>query len=201
MHIAGVRIGLEFGDGQPAKAHDIAETKIAGARRLGYQDQRLQLRQRGALQGAAGAGRNFRRQGLEHRRVVRGLKPIRHNERLAGDLVQRILKLPGAVGRVDIDEDQAEFGRRIHRDDPLDVVRRPDADPIPGLQIELQQTFGKKVRLRIEFAIAQAQALLAGHQRLSIGGFAHRVGQQAAYRQLQQRLFCRSANVTGIVGH
>ena len=104
---------------------------------------------------AAAAGGRFSRAGgppargqlAQHGEIVAGLEAGGGDQGAAADLVQRVLQLVGAVGRVDVDQDQAGLGGGELRHHPLGVVGRPDADPVAGLEAQRQQAGGEGVDL------------------------------------------------------
>ena len=77
--------------------------------------------------------------------IVRGLERRRQDQRLALDLVHRVLELGAPVGRVDVDQDQARLGGGELGQRPFGAVGRPDADAIAALQPQRQQAGGEIV--------------------------------------------------------
>src|SRR5207244_11197019 len=55
-------------------------------------------------------------------------------------LIEGVLELGGAVGRVDVDEDRAHGRGAVLNDDPLVPVRRPDPHPIAFTDSARDQT-------------------------------------------------------------
>jgi len=100
--------------------------------------------------------------------VVRGFQRRRQDQRLALDLVHRVLELGAAVGRVDVDQHQPRLGGGELGQGPFRAVGRPDADPIAALQAERQKTGREIVDAAAELAPAPAHVLLAHHQRLAV---------------------------------
>ena len=98
---------------------------------------------------------------IEHAGVVAGLERGRGHQRPAADLVQRVFQLGQAIGRVDVDQDQAGPGGGELGEHPFGVVGRPDADAVARLEPERQQAGGEGVGPLGEFAPGPADALLA----------------------------------------
>src|ERR1700691_3247700 len=86
--------------------------------------------------------------------IVGGLEALGEDERLATDFVERVFKLGSAIGRIDIDQDEARFGGGELREYPFVVVWRPDADAVAWLEIERQEPGGELVDLLAQFAVA-----------------------------------------------
>uniref|UniRef100_A9U7B9 Predicted protein n=1 Tax=Physcomitrium patens TaxID=3218 RepID=A9U7B9_PHYPA len=141
--------------------------------------------------GAAGDG-DFGRlclgaDGGGHSAVVAGLELRHGHQGLAADLVERVLHLGGAVGRVDVDQHQADLGRGQLHQHPFGVVVRPDADAVALVQPQAQQRAGQAARLGVQAGIAVAQALVAADQGLAIGLAGRHVGKEIADGLLDQR--------------
>src|SRR5215475_13987838 len=92
----------------------------------------------------------LRDQRLEHRGVVAALEARRKDERPAADVLQREGKLAGAIGRVDVDEDESRACRGKHRQDPLRAIRGPDADTLPRPQAAGEESAGDALYLGVE---------------------------------------------------
>ena len=71
---------------------------------------------------------------LDHAHVVRGLERRRSDQRSHPRLVEHVSEFVRAVGRIDVDQDRADLGRRVLDDGPLRAVRRPDADAVTLLR-------------------------------------------------------------------
>ena len=151
-----------------AHAEHVGEAQEAALFVVADADQRGQLRQALGLQFAGSAAVDFRRQLAQHADIVAGLERIRGDQRLAADLVERIVELGESIGRIDVDQDQSGLGGGELRDHPLGIVRRPDADAVAGVEPERQQSRGKGVDLGFQLAIAPAHALLAGDERVAV---------------------------------
>ncbi len=98
---------------------------------------------------------------LDHRCVVGRLERGRGDEHPAARLVERVLELGGAVGRVDVDEDHAGLGRRVLDEHPLAAVGTPDAQPVAGRQARGEQRPRGAVDLLVELRVGQAEVLVA----------------------------------------
>jgi hypothetical protein len=66
------------------------------------------------------------------RQEIAGLEALDEHERLAPHVVECELELGGAVGRIEVDQDESRFGARELRQGPLGAVGGPDADAIAG---------------------------------------------------------------------
>ena len=84
----------------------------------------------------------------DHRHVVRRLERRRRDQHAAAGLVERVLELARPVRRVDVDQDHADLRRRVLHEDPLDVVGAPDADPVAGLEPEVERARARSRRRR-----------------------------------------------------
>ena len=104
----------------------------------------------------------------QHGQIVAGLEAGGGDQGAAADLVQRVFQLVGAVGRVDVDQDQAGLGGGELRHHPLRVVGRPDADPVAGLEAQRQQAGGEGIDLGLQLGPGPAQALLADDQGIAL---------------------------------
>ncbi len=140
-----------------AELHDFIESPHAHDRLVTEVNQDLQIRH------------PVRVQGLHHLDVVAGFEAGFGNQAAAADLVERVLELGQAVGRVDVDEDQAGIGAAELRQQPFGAIGRQHADAIAGLESRREQAGG-------EFAGALAQlfprppnALVRNDQRVLIG--------------------------------
>ncbi|MNV11323.1 hypothetical protein D3C71_1018840 [compost metagenome] len=111
-----------------------------------------------------------RAQLAQHAQVVAGLELRHRHQRLAADLVERVLELRGAVGGVDVHEDQADLGGGDLHQHPGHVVVRPDAHAVAGHEPQAQQRAGQLVRRGLQFAVGEALAFVAADE-----GFAFRL--------------------------
>ena len=105
----------------------------------------------------------------QHAEVVTGLEAGHGDQRFAVDLVQRVLDFCRAVRRVDVDQNQADFGRGQLHQHPFGIVVRPDADALARLQAQAEQRAGEAVGLNLQFAVAVAAALMNADQRFVVG--------------------------------
>ena len=108
-------------------------------------DDRAECWQLLRMQLARTGDREFRRQGIDHSDIIAGLEARRGDQRFAAGPVQGVFDLAEAVGGVDVDQDHPGLGGGELGDDPLGVIRRPDAGAIPRLQAERDQAGGKGV--------------------------------------------------------
>jgi hypothetical protein len=100
--------------------------------------------------------------------IVRGLERRRQDQRLALDLVHRVLELGAPVGRVDVDQHEARLRRGELCERPLGGIWRPDADPVAALQPQGHQPGGQIVDPAAKLAPAPAYLLVAHDQRLAV---------------------------------
>ena len=154
----------------------LADANERGQRR---QPLRLQFAGRGAV--------DLRRQLAQHGDIVAGLERLGGDQRLAADLVERVFELGQAIGRIDVDEDQAGLGGRELGDHPFGIVRRPDADAVAGRKPERQQPGGQGVDLGFQLAIAPADVLLPHDQRVALAPALRRLVEMHADGVADQR--------------
>ena len=109
------------------------------------------------------------RQLAQHAQVVAGLEARHGHQQLAIDLVQRVFHLAGAVGRVDVHQNQTHLGGGQLHQQPLGVVVRPDRHPVARHQAQAQQGARQAAGLGLQFTVGQASPLMHAHQRLVIG--------------------------------
>src|SRR5262249_16873440 len=98
---------------------------------------------------------------LEMGRVRAHVLDERHQASVGDDrhrlgVVQLVLDLALAVGRVHRAGDRADAGDRVERDDVLRAVRRQDADAVALLHAERRERPREAVGQRLELAIGQA---------------------------------------------
>ena len=122
-----------------------------------------------------------------HRDVVRGLEARGRDQHAAARLVEGVLELARAVGRVDVDEDRAELRRGVLHQHPLDVVRAPDAHPVTGLEPASQQAPSEPVGLGVELRVGEPEPLVARHHRLLVGCTRRRPLESRPDRLVEQR--------------
>ena len=84
----------------------------------------------------------------DHCGVVGGLERPCGDQHADARLVEHVLQLLGAVGRVDADQDRADLGRGVLQLRPLRAVRRPDADPVALLDAQRGSGRGRARRRR-----------------------------------------------------
>ena len=82
----------------------------------------FQMRDLGRHQLSRGALRQFRRQHLQHFKVLTGLKRLRRYHRLALDLVERVLQFIWPIGWIDTHHNRADLGRGELRQTPLHAI-------------------------------------------------------------------------------
>ncbi len=125
-------------------------------------------------------------QAQEHRGVVARAERRDREDPLHLGPRERVRQLAGAVGRVDVDEHGADARRGHLQELPLEVVRRPDADALPGPETGAEQAAREAIDGGRELRIAQAapleerdgrlaRAVLAGDSREMCGD---RIGEE-----------------------
>src|SRR6516225_7369752 len=137
----------------------------------------------------------FRRQLAEHADVIRGLELFGEDERLATDFGQRVFEFGDAVGRIDIDQDEARFGGGELGQHPLAIVGRPDADAVAGIKSECQKSGGQLVGGCAQFAVTQAHLLMPDHQRRPRGPFRAGLVKKFSDGLADERLIARTVNI------
>ena len=136
----------------------------------------------GALECRA-VGAHGRQQG----HVVGGAEPAREDQQPHARLLERMAQLHGLVGGIDVHQDGADARGRVLRDDPLEPIRRPDADAIARLDADGQECPRDLGRLAPQLPIGGAVALRADHERVVIGHTLHRARQIRADGLAEQR--------------
>jgi len=76
-------------------------------------------------------------------------------------------ELESAIGRIDADQDGADFRGRELRQAPLKAIRRPYADAITLADAERQQSCSKPVHPFSILAVTPAHALMAHDQTVA----------------------------------
>src|SRR5579859_830570 len=89
----------------------------------------------------------------DHAQIVRSLQPLSADEQPGARLIEHELEFPGAVSRVDVDQDRADLGRRVLGDRPFRAVRRPDTYPVALLDPHFQQPERQRIDVSGEFRI------------------------------------------------
>ena len=110
----------------------------------------------------------FRRQFPQHAKVVAAPELPGGDNRLALHLVQGVFQFVQPVSRVDTHHDRADFGSRVLGQAPFVAVGRPDADTIPGRDIQGQQATGQAIDLALVLAVSPADALVAHDEGLPV---------------------------------
>ena len=124
------------------------------------------------------ATRQFRCQRSDHSDIVGRLEGGCCNQRLAPHFVQRIFQLRNTIGRVDADQNGPDPRRGKLSQQPFHAVGRPDADPIPGFDTDLQEASRQTVHLMRKLGIAPADILLRKNDSFARAEAGNRSGQQ-----------------------
>ena len=167
--------------------------RFVGLARLIEPHHRAQMRQAGGLQRARLRRVQLRRQFTQHAQVVAGLEAGHGHQGLARHLVQGIVQLGHAVGRVDVDQNQTNLGGGQLHQQPLRVVMRPDADALARLQAQTQQGTGQLITRSLQRAVAVALVLVCADQRFVLGLARHHGVKKVAQRLLDQGHIGRAA--------
>jgi hypothetical protein len=170
-----------------AKTPDMLKTVDAGFLRVAEKDDRGQARQPFGPQGARGTGPEFRGEASQQANVVARLEPIRRDQRTAFDLVERVLEFRQTIGRIDVDQNQSRLGAGILGQDPLDPVRRPDANPLARPQAQGDQAGGETVNFTAEISESQADALIADDDRFLVRPAFRSIVEGLTDRLIEQR--------------
>ena len=125
---------------------------------------------------------------LDDLEIVRSLERRRQDQRLALDLVHRVLELGPPIGGIDVDQHQSGLGGGELGQDPFRVVGRPDADPIAAFEAQRQQAGRKIVDPPPELAPAPAHLLVPHHQRFALAVGLDRAVEEGADRLADQLL-------------
>ncbi|MNN21257.1 hypothetical protein D3C81_1345710 [compost metagenome] len=110
----------------------------------------------------------FRHQPLQHGVVVGGLERPGADQPLAAGLLEHVFEFGAAIGRVDVDQDHADFYRSNLGDAPLRAVRRPDTEAIAGLQTQGEQRSGVQVHRIGQLSPGVTQLLMAHDERFAV---------------------------------
>ncbi len=123
---------------------------------------------------------------FDHRDVVAGLEVRGRHEPSTTGLFEGVLHLMGPVGGVDADHDDADAGGGQLGQHPLDVVGRPDAEPIAFLETSSHQAPSDGVHLVPELTVGPADRLEWHDERLAVRVLLGRPSQVVADRFAQQ---------------
>ncbi|MCY1460158.1 hypothetical protein D9M71_776910 [compost metagenome] len=105
--------------------------------------------------------------------VVGGFEGVGTDDPAAARLAQCVSQLVTAVGRVDIDEDGADFRTGKLGDAPLRAVGRPDTQAVPAFKPQGHQRVSLALDRIREGPPAVAQPLVPDHQRFELGKARH----------------------------
>ena len=123
--------GIEAGAvAAAALVHHLVEREHAGKGLIADLDNGGEVRQAFCLEAARRCRGEFRRQVGQHGDIVRRLELAGGDEGLGLHLVEGVFELVAAVGRVDVDQDEADARRGELGDQPRRLVGRPDADAV-----------------------------------------------------------------------
>jgi hypothetical protein len=147
--VVELQLGLQLGQHPamllPAHAEHVIEADIARRLATADADQGRERRHAPGAHLPGGSALDLGHQLAQHAEIVAGLEALGGDQRLASNLVERVLELVGPIRGVDVDQDETGLGRRELGDHPLGVVRRPDADAVARRQAERQEPGGERV--------------------------------------------------------
>src|SRR5882724_3288972 len=103
----------------------------------------------------------------DHCDIVAGLEAGSGYQRATSHGPQDVFQLTQAVGRIDVDQNQAGLRRRKLRDRPFRAVRGPNADAVPRLQTKRQKPGGERVGTHLELRVGPANFLVRNNQRFA----------------------------------
>ena len=129
--------------------------------------------------------------------VVEGLERPGRDQHAGARLVEHVLQLVGAVGRVDADQDRADLGRGVLQLCPFRAVRRPDADPVALLDTQADQAVGERVDVGTQLRVGPAPGAVVLDQRLPVAVGGNRAVEVGADRLRQERDVARAAVIGG----
>ncbi len=132
-------------------------------------DQPAQVRQALAVELARHRARQLRQQFAEHAVVIRTLERPRADQPLATGLFKHVFQLAGAVGGVDVDQDDPGLGAGELGDAPLRAVGCPDAQAVAGLQAQGHERPGMQVDAGGKIRPGVAQVLVTNHEGFAVG--------------------------------
>ena len=136
--------------------HHLVEAEAAGGRVGAELDDGTKRGQALGSQVSGPAAVELRRDLPQHLEIGRGLELAGGDERLRANLVESVPELRGAVGGVDVDENEADAGGRELRDQPLGPVRGPDPDPVPPIEAKAEETGREPVHPAGELRVGPA---------------------------------------------
>jgi hypothetical protein len=175
---------------------DVGEVEGARGPFCAQADHDLQLRQPRRLKFTWRGVVEFGSEGAQRADVIVAFEAGAEDQRLAADLVEHMVELVDAIGRIDVDEDQARLGRGELGQHPFRVVWRPDADPLAGPQAERHQAGGKIGHAAGEFLVIPTDILMPHDQRRAVGRSLGDAPEQSPDRLADERPIAGAVNVT-----
>ncbi|OPY41087.1 MAG: hypothetical protein A4E41_01086 [Methanoregulaceae archaeon PtaU1.Bin066] len=155
---------------------------------IAHEDDILQEWEFLGLQVPRARGVDFRACLAEHPNIVRGLEPALDNHCLDLGLLEDILELVRAVGRVDIHHDGSDPGGGALGQYPLGMVHCPDPYAISLLHPDRHKAPGEIVYPPEEFTVGVADPLVHRDQRIGAGILPGYPVQHLTYRVPEQRI-------------
>ena len=111
----------------------------------------------------------------------------RQHQRAHADQVEGVPQLVGLICRIDRHQDQPGAGACKLNEQPFRAVRRPDADPVPGVQPHLQQARRQPVDRNSERPVGPSPASLRKDRELAIRPPIGRPSQRLGHGLIEQR--------------
>ncbi len=174
---------------------DFGEVEGAGGLLAPQPDHDLQIGKPRRLEAAGRRAVQLGRKRPKRRDIVVAPEASAQNQRLAADLVHRIVELVRAIRRIDVDEDEARLGGGELRQHPFGVVGRPDADALARLEVERDQSGREIVGAAAQFLVSPANRLMTHNQRRAVRRRPGDPVQQSADRLADQRLVADPVNI------
>ena len=132
---------------------------------------------------------------LDHLHVVARPERLGVDQQGGAGLHERIPELGSLVRGVDVDEDGADARGGELRQDPLEPIRRPDADTVALPYAGCEQRAGQDGRRVPQLAIRRPVVLRSDDERVAIAETLHRAAQVIADRLAEQRSRARTVQV------
>ena len=103
---------------------------------------------------------------VEHANVVGRLEPLDEEQRAGLGVAQRVLKLMGTIGRIDVHEHRADDGGAELHKDPLGVVRCPDGYAVATRYAQRDERFRDTTAFVSQLRVGPAAARRHVNKRL-----------------------------------
>jgi hypothetical protein len=114
---------------------------------------------------------------------------------LAPGLFEHVFEFGDSIGRIDIDQNDADLRTGKLADAPLGAIGRPHAETVAGFQAQRQQGPGVQIDGLSQLPPGVTQRLMTNHQRLALWITGHGLVENLANGLCQQGLVLRAAGV------